>query len=158
MAALISSVMETKDKVPFYVNECAEMGIEVLPPDVNSSGEDFAVVEGRIRFGLSAVKSVGESAVRAIVQAREEGGPFTTLWDFCERVDASRSTSACSRASSSAAALDSTGATRGAMLAVARGGGRLGPEGAGRRARAARARSSTSARAARTSRSATTRP
>ena len=87
MAALISSVMETKDRVPFYVNECGEMGIEVLPPDVNSSGEDFTVVDGRIRFGLTAVKGVGEEAVRAIVHAREEGGPFTTLWDFCERVD-----------------------------------------------------------------------
>ncbi|HEY6015474.1 MAG TPA: DNA polymerase III subunit alpha, partial [Gaiellaceae bacterium] len=56
MAALISSVMNTKDKVPFYVNACDEMGIEVLPPDVNSSQVDFAVVEGKIRFGLNAVK------------------------------------------------------------------------------------------------------
>ncbi len=60
MAALISSVMNTKDRVPFYVNACREMGIEVLPPDVNSSQTDFAVVEGRIRFGLNAVKNVGE--------------------------------------------------------------------------------------------------
>ena len=74
MAALISSVMQTKDKVPFYVNACGEMGIEVLPPDVNSSGEDFTVVDGRIRFGLTAVKGVGEGAVRAMVHARGEGG------------------------------------------------------------------------------------
>src|SRR5215218_7018845 len=60
MAALISSVMDTKDKVPYYVAECSDMGIEVLPPDVNSSQRDFAVVEGKVRFGLSAVKNVGE--------------------------------------------------------------------------------------------------
>jgi DNA polymerase-3 subunit alpha len=87
MAALISSVMNTKDKVPFYVNACAELEIEVLPPDVNTSQIDFAVVEGKIRFGLNAVKNVGESACRAIVRAREEGGPFETIWDFTERVD-----------------------------------------------------------------------
>ena len=63
MAALISSVMNTKDRVPFYVNACHEMGIEVLPPDVNASQVDFAVVEGKIRFGLNAVKNVGESGV-----------------------------------------------------------------------------------------------
>ena len=74
MAALISSVMNTKDRVPLYVNACHELGIEVLPPDVNSSQTDFAVVEGKIRFGLNAVKSVGETAARAIIAAREEGG------------------------------------------------------------------------------------
>ncbi|HVG87714.1 MAG TPA: DNA polymerase III subunit alpha, partial [Gaiellales bacterium] len=86
MAALISSVMSTKDRVPFYVTECADMGIEVLPPDVNTSQSDFAVVDGRIRFGLSAVKGVGDGAVRAIIAARESA-PFTSIWDFCERVD-----------------------------------------------------------------------
>ena len=74
MAALISSVMNTKDRVPFYVNACDEMGIEVLPPDVNSSAVDFAVVEGKIRFGLNAVKNVGETAAQRIVAAREKGG------------------------------------------------------------------------------------
>ena len=87
MAALISSVMNTKDKVPFYVAACEEMGIEVLPPDVNVSALDFAVVDGKIRFGLNAVKNVGESAVRAVIAAREDGGRFVSLWDFCERVD-----------------------------------------------------------------------
>ena len=75
MAALISSVMNTKDRVPFYVNACHELGIEVLPPDVNESQFDFAVVEGKIRFGLNAVKNVGEAACRAIIVAREAGGP-----------------------------------------------------------------------------------
>src|SRR5581483_8424359 len=89
MAALISSVMNTKDRVPFYVNACDEMGIEVLPPDVNESMTDFAVVGGKIRFGLNAVKGVGELACRTIVRAREEDGPFDSIWDFTERVDVS---------------------------------------------------------------------
>jgi DNA polymerase III subunit alpha len=89
MAALISSVMNTKDRVPFYVNACHELGIEVLPPDVNVSQVDFAVVEGKIRFGLNAVKGVGEQACRTIIRAREEDGPFESIWDFTERVDAS---------------------------------------------------------------------
>ena len=72
MAALISSVMSTKDRVPFYVNACHELGIEVLPPDVNESQTDFAVVDGKIRFGLNAVKGVGELACRTIIAAREE--------------------------------------------------------------------------------------
>jgi DNA polymerase III subunit alpha len=87
MAALISSVMSTKDKVPFFVAQCEDMGIEVLPPDVNQSGHDFKVVEGHIRFGLDAVKGLGHQAVEAIIRAREEGGPFTSIWDFCRRVD-----------------------------------------------------------------------
>jgi DNA polymerase-3 subunit alpha len=89
MAALISSVMNTKDRVPFYVNACHELGIEVLPPDVNESQIDFAVVGGKIRFGLNAVKGVGEIACRTIIRAREEGGPFESLWEFTERVDPS---------------------------------------------------------------------
>jgi DNA polymerase III subunit alpha len=87
MAALISSVMNTKDRVPFYVNACHELGIEVLPPDVNASQIDFAVVEGQIRFGLNAVKNVGGPAARAIVAERENGA-FSSIWDFVERVDA----------------------------------------------------------------------
>src|SRR5471030_773555 len=75
MAALISSVMNTKDRVPIYVNACHELGIEVLPPDVNVSQVDFAVVDGKIRFGLNAVKGVGEGAAKALIDARNEGGP-----------------------------------------------------------------------------------
>src|SRR5680860_1898498 len=71
MAALISSVMNTKDKVPYYVGVANDMGIEVLPPDVNESALDFRVVEGRLRFGLNAVKNVGEGAIRLIIAARE---------------------------------------------------------------------------------------
>jgi DNA polymerase-3 subunit alpha len=73
--------------VPIYVNACHEMGIEVLPPDVNESDVDFAVVGGKIRFGLNAVKGVGEGAARALIAARTEGGQFESIWDFTERVD-----------------------------------------------------------------------
>jgi DNA polymerase III subunit alpha len=117
MAALISSVMNTKDRVPLYVNACHDMGIEVLPPDVNSSHTDFAVVEGRIRFGLNAVKAVGETAARAIVAAREEGGPFESIWDFTERVDPQVVNKRALEALVKCGALDSTGASRMGMLA-----------------------------------------
>jgi DNA polymerase-3 subunit alpha len=116
MAALISSVMSTKDRVPFYVNACDEMGIEVLPPDVNESQLDFAVVEEKIRFGLSAVKNVGEPAARAIIRAREEGGPFASIWDFTERVDPQASNKRALESLLKCGALDSTGATRRGML------------------------------------------
>src|SRR5215204_5074985 len=118
MAALISSVMQTKDRVPFYVNACNEIGIEVLPPDVNSSQVDFAVVEGKIRFGLNAVKNVVESAAAAIVRAREEGGSFASLWDFTERVDPTVVNKRALEALIKCGALDSTGAPRRGMLEV----------------------------------------
>jgi DNA polymerase III subunit alpha len=116
MAALISSVMNTKDKVPYYVNACHEMGIEVEPPDVNCSQTDFAVVEGKIRFGLNAVKNVGEGAARAIIVAREEGGEFTSIWDFTERVDPAVANKRALESLVKCGALDSTGASRTAML------------------------------------------
>jgi DNA polymerase-3 subunit alpha len=118
MAALISSVMSTKDRVPFYVAACEEIGIEVLPPDVNASQIDFAVVEGKIRFGLNAVKNVGESACRAIVRAREEGGPFASIWEFTDRVDPSVVNKRALESLLKCGALDSTGATRFGMLEV----------------------------------------
>jgi DNA polymerase-3 subunit alpha len=117
MAALISSVMSTKDRVPYYVSECEAMGLEVLPPDANSSQADFAVVDGRIRFGLTAVKRVGDGAVRAIVAARESA-PFTSIWDFCERVDASVLNKGMLESLICCGALDSTGDTRRGMMEV----------------------------------------
>jgi DNA polymerase III subunit alpha len=118
MAALISSVMSTKDRVPFYVVACEEMGIEVEPPDVNVSAEDFRVVEGKIRFGLNAVKNVGESAVRSILAVREEDGPFTSLWDFCERVDPQVVNKRALESLVKCGAFDSTSATRKGMFEV----------------------------------------
>ncbi len=116
MAALISSVMNTKDRVPFYVNACREIEIDVLPPDVNGSECDFAVVEGKIRFGLNAVKNVGDSAARAIVAARADGGSFTSLWEFTERVDPQVVNKRALESLVKCGALDSTGASRRGML------------------------------------------
>ena len=124
MAALISSVMSTKDKVPFFVARCEEMGIEILPPDVNLSDHEFTVgppsVEGgvgTIRFGLDAVKGVGHQAVEAIKRAREDG-EFTSLWDFCERVDCRAVNKKSIEALIKCGALGSTGATRKGMMDV----------------------------------------
>jgi DNA polymerase III subunit alpha len=118
MAALISSVMSTKDRVPFYVAACDDMGIEVEPPDVNVSAEDFRVVDGKIRFGLNAVKNVGESAVRSILAARAEGGPFTSIWEFCERVDPQVVNKRALESLVKCGAFDSTGASRRGMFEV----------------------------------------
>jgi len=115
MAAVISSVMSTKDKVPFFVNRCEEMGIEVLPPDVNTSDHDFVVSGNKIRFGLDAVKNVGHAAVEAILEAREDR-PFDSLWDFCERVDQRAVNKRAIECLVKCGGLDSTGATRKAML------------------------------------------
>ncbi|HEY4452244.1 MAG TPA: DNA polymerase III subunit alpha [Solirubrobacteraceae bacterium] len=127
MAALISSVMSTKDKVPFFVARCEEMGIEILPPDVNLSDHEFTVgapadavagLVGSIRFGLDAVKGVGYQAVEAIKRAREDGGAFTSIWDFCERVDNRTVNKKAIEALIKCGALGSTGASRKGMLAV----------------------------------------
>jgi DNA polymerase-3 subunit alpha len=70
-----------------YIEECQQMGIEILPPDVNESGSTFRVVGDKIRFGLVAVKNLGETAIQSILNARLTGGKFSSLHDFCERVD-----------------------------------------------------------------------
>ncbi|HEY2397601.1 MAG TPA: DNA polymerase III subunit alpha, partial [Solirubrobacteraceae bacterium] len=125
MAALISSVMSTKDKVPYFVARCEDMGIEILPPDVNLSDHEFTVgapssesLIGNIRFGLDAVKGVGYQAVDAIKRARQDGGEFTSLWDFCERVDSRTVNKKAIEALIKCGALGSTGASRRGMLAV----------------------------------------
>ncbi len=86
-AALMSSVRDKTDKLVEYIEETKKMGIPVLPPDVNESMVEFAVVGQQIRFGLAAIKGVGEGAVQAILRAREEGGKFADLFDFTKRVD-----------------------------------------------------------------------
>ncbi|HVS99109.1 MAG TPA: DNA polymerase III subunit alpha [Solirubrobacterales bacterium] len=115
MAAVISSVMNTKDKVPFFVNRCAEMGIKVLPPDVNISDHSFVVHESAIRFGLDAVKNVGHAAVEAILRAREDA-PIASIYDFCERVDSRAVNKRAIECLIKCGALDDTGATRRGML------------------------------------------
>ncbi len=85
--ALMSSVRDKTDKLVEYIDEAKKLGIAVLPPDVNASLVDFAVVGQDIRFGLAAIKGVGENAVRVILDAREAGGPFADLFEMVERVD-----------------------------------------------------------------------
>ncbi|MFY9487316.1 MAG: DNA polymerase III subunit alpha, partial [Solirubrobacterales bacterium] len=118
MAAVISSVMNTKDKVPFFVAQCENMGISVLPPDVNESEHEFKVVEGNIRFGLEAVKGVGGAAVDAILATREKDGPFDSLWDFCERVDGRSVNKKAIESLIKCGAFSTTGASRKGMLEV----------------------------------------
>lgn len=119
MAALLSSVMDTKDRVPFYVAASRDMGLSVLPPDANLSRSDFAVTGPQeIRFGLTAVKGVGENAVAAIIAARETGGRFHSIWDFCRRVDQAQVNKRALESLIKAGALDSTGGSRAGMLEV----------------------------------------
>lgn len=88
MCAFLTSVIDNRDKVVFYLRECQSLGIEILPPDINESYENFTVAKRGIRFGLGAIKSVGYNAVTNIVKARKEGD-FVSLFDFCKRVDLS---------------------------------------------------------------------
>jgi DNA polymerase-3 subunit alpha len=115
MAALISSVMNTKDKVPFYVNQCHELGIDVLPPDVNESDVGFTVIEGKIRFGLNAVKGVGVGAIEAVIAVRA-AGPFTSIFDFCARVDGQMANKRVLEALIRSGAFDGSGDPRRGML------------------------------------------
>ncbi len=117
MAAVLTSVMDTKDRVPFYVSACSDMGIEVLAPDVNQSGAGFVVTgEKEIRFGLTAVKAVGESAVQALLVERDANGAFLSLWDFCRRVDPQQLNKRALESLIRGGALDCTGASRAGML------------------------------------------
>jgi len=90
MAALLTQDMGNQDKTIKNIAECREMGIKILPPDINESQTDFAVVKDGIRFGLAAVKNVGVKAVEAMIEERNRGGPFKDLMDFCRRVDSSK--------------------------------------------------------------------
>ena len=87
MAALLTSERANTDKMVQYIGECRAMDIQVLPPDCNQSDMFFTVVGKDIRFGLAAIKNVGEGAVEAILAARASAGPFKSMFEFCERVD-----------------------------------------------------------------------
>ena len=90
MTAVLSAEMGTPDRIAIAVAECRRMEIPVLPPNVNESGLDFSITPNGIRFGLGAVKNVGEGAAEAVVEARAAGGPFGSLDDFCDRLDLQR--------------------------------------------------------------------
>lgn len=86
MCAFLTSIIDSQDKVVYYLRECQRMGIKILPPDINQSFENFTVTTGGIRFGLGAIKNVGLGAVRSVAQVRKEK-PFASLFDFCKRID-----------------------------------------------------------------------
>ena len=86
MAALMTSVLDSAGKIAGYIAECKEMGISVLPPDINHSEDHFTVEGNAIRFGLGAVKNVGVGLIRSMVRIRTEGGPFRSLEDFLDRM------------------------------------------------------------------------
>jgi DNA polymerase-3 subunit alpha len=86
MAALLTVNAGQTDRVQRYIANCQAMGIEVMPPDVNASGIDFTPTEGRILFGLSAVRNLGEGAIRQLIEARGNDGPFRSLADLCDRI------------------------------------------------------------------------
>ena len=129
MAALLTCDMDNTDKVVKYIYEARVMGISILPPDVNESRWDFTVVEahdreniepgstiGSVRFGLAAVKNVGISAIEAMIEARESKGAYTSLADFCKKVDQRRVNRRVIEALIKCGAFDLTGARRAQMM------------------------------------------
>lgn len=117
MTALLSCDMTNTDKVVLYINECKDHHIEVLPPDINSSEKDFSVSDDRIRFGLAAVKNVGESALDSIIEERNIGGKYTSLSDFCNRVDSRRVNSRVIESLIKSGSFDSLGFRRSQLIA-----------------------------------------
>ena len=129
MASLLTSEVQDTDKVVKYIYAVRQMGIEILPPDANQSMWDFTVVEahdrdniepgsniGSIRFGLAAVKNIGISAIEAIVEAREKKGLFTSLTDFCNKVDQRKVNRRVMEALIKCGAFDGTGSRRAQMF------------------------------------------
>ncbi|KRQ87092.1 DNA polymerase III subunit alpha [Caloramator mitchellensis] len=116
MSALLTSVMGNTDKVAFYINACRKMHIEVLPPDINESFENFSVSGNKIRFGLVAVKNVGKGAIQSIIDAREKGGKFISFRDFCERVNLSEVNKKNIESLIKAGAFDSLGLKRSVLM------------------------------------------
>ena len=118
MAALLTSEIDTIDGVVKFINECRAHDIEVLPPDINESSTVFTAVDGRIRFGLAAVKNVGEAAVDLIIAEREANGPFESIFDFCQRVDLTKVNKRVLESLIRCGAFDSTGVYRSRLMAV----------------------------------------
>lgn len=118
MAATLNSYMGNSSKISYYVHECKQEGIDVLPPDVNESDVKFTVVNGKIRFGMAAVKNVGENAVRELIDERSKGGPFKSFYDFCERIGERDFNKRCVESLIKCGAFDSFGVYRSSMMAV----------------------------------------
>jgi len=118
MASLLTSIMGNNDKVALYIKECRNMNIEILPPDINQSLVNFTVVGGKaIRFGLAAVKNVGEKAIKSIIDEHKRNSNFTSLLDFCQRVDLRVVNKRVIESLIKCGAFDSIGARRSQLLA-----------------------------------------
>ncbi len=118
MAALLTSVISSLEKVSFFIKECTNSDIEVLPPDVNESVAEFSVVPAGIRWGLAAVRNVGSGAVESILEAREKEGPFKDLAEMCTRVDLRQVNKRVLEGLIKAGAMDSFGETRATLLSA----------------------------------------
>ena len=118
MAALLTSVGDDKDKMAVYLAECRRMGIQVLPPDINTSEGPFTPVGSDIRFGLAAIRNVGANVVEAIVRCRKEKGPYKDFYDFLAKVDPVVCNKKTIESLIKAGAFDSLGHTRKGLLAV----------------------------------------
>jgi DNA polymerase-3 subunit alpha len=118
MAALLTCEMDNNDKILRYMNECREMGIDVLPPDINESNRDFTVSQKKIRFGLAAVKNVGGAAIDSVITTRKEAEHFSSLFDFCEQIDLRKTNRKVIESLIKCGAFDSTGFHRSQMIEV----------------------------------------
>ena len=118
MAALLTSVLDNSDKVAGYIGECRDCGIALLPPDVNRSSDRFTVEPGGIRFGLVAIKNIGRGFIQAVMRERETGGPFTSLYDFCSRMNGSEMNKRAVENLIRSGAFDSMGARRSQLIKV----------------------------------------
>ena len=118
MAALMTSVIDNPGKVAGYIYSCRQMGIEILPPDINHGEGAFSVDNGKIRYGLAAIKSVGRPVIDAIVTEREKNGPFKHLKDFIERLSGKEVNKRTIESFIKAGALDSLGGTRKQFMVI----------------------------------------
>jgi DNA polymerase III subunit alpha len=118
IAALMTSEMKNSDAVVKYMDECRAHEIKVMPPDVNKSDAHFTVSDDSIRFGLAAVRNVGEGAIESIRESRNAEGPFKTIYEFCERVNIGKVNKKVLEALIKCGAFDSTGDKRSQMMAV----------------------------------------
>lgn len=117
MASLLTQDMGNQDKTIKNIAECRDMGIEILPPDINESQADFSVIEGKIRFGLAAVKNVGLKAVESIIEERKAHGPFHDIFEFCKRIEGSKVNRRVLEGLIQCGALDFTGIYRARLFA-----------------------------------------
>lgn len=118
MAAMLTSVMGSNEKIAFYIHACKKMGIDVLPPDINESHVSFTVIENKIRFGLAAIKNVGKGAIYSIISARKEKGCFAGFVDFCQKVNLSDVNKRAVESMIKAGAFDSLGFKRAQLLNI----------------------------------------